>query len=176
MADIRNRVEDDRGIIKKIETYIPGYRGYRLKEDLRIADSLLRNQLSNELGSVLGSVERSRETISKNMDLLLINDIGELGNSLTAVMNKLRHAQQGYSGISPDIRVEEGELNKLYEWDLSLLQIIDILRDKSTDLEGLVTSRSPRVQASITEIKKEVTKFQELLQKRMDTVANISVR
>jgi len=42
MPDIRERVEEDKGILKKIQSFIPGFRGYRRKEDLRDADRMLR--------------------------------------------------------------------------------------------------------------------------------------
>lgn len=176
MADIRQRVQDDRGIIKKIELVIPGYKGYREKEDLRIADSLLRNQLANQIQAVLESVQRSREGLAKNMNLALLNDIGELDNNMQALMNKIRHAPQGYSGISADIRIEQNELNKLYEWDLSLLQLIDILRQRSVDLEDQVSQNSPRTKTTILDLKKEVTNFIEVFQKRIDSITNITVR
>ena len=35
MPDIRQKVEEDRGLIKKIQLMVPGYRGYRLKDDIR---------------------------------------------------------------------------------------------------------------------------------------------
>lgn len=176
MADIRQRVQDDRGIIKKIELVIPGYKGYREKEDLRIADSLLRNQLANQLQGVIESVQRSKEGLAKNMNLQLLNDIGELDNNTQALMNKIRHAQQGYSGISADIRIEQDELNRLYEWDLSLLQLIDILRQRSAELEDLVSQNSPRTKGTILDLKKEVTSFVEVFQKRIDSITNITVR
>ena len=49
MTDLRDKVKDDRGLIKMIQLVIPGYRGYRIKEDLRIADRLLREELANRL-------------------------------------------------------------------------------------------------------------------------------
>ena len=176
MADIRQRVQDDRGIIKKIELFIPGYKGYREKEDLRIADSLLRNQLANQMQSVIESVQRSKEGLAKSMNFTLLNDIGELDNSMQALMNKIRHAQQGYSGISADIRIEQNELNKLYEWDLSLLQLTDILKQRSSELEDLVSQNSPRTKGQILDLKKETTNFVEVFQKRIDSITNITVR
>lgn len=176
MADIRQRVQDDRGIIKKIELFIPGYKGYREKEDLRIADSLLRNQLANQMQSVIESVQRSKEGLAKSMNFPLLNDIGELDNSMQALMNKIRHAQQGYSGISADIRIEQSELNRLYEWDLSLLQLTDILKQRSSELEDLVSQNSPRTKGQILDLKKETTNFVEVFQKRIDSITNITVR
>ena len=60
-VDLRTKVEDDRGLIKKIQLCIPGFRGYRQKEDLRLADSLLRQQIADELkNNVLLPLEKTR--------------------------------------------------------------------------------------------------------------------
>ncbi|MBU4189406.1 MAG: hypothetical protein KJ886_00210, partial [Candidatus Thermoplasmatota archaeon] len=60
-ADLRKKVEEDRGMLKKIELAIPGFRGYRKREDLRIADSLLRAQLADRLKNVGAQVEQCRQ-------------------------------------------------------------------------------------------------------------------
>lgn len=176
MPDIRERVEEDRGLLKKIQGYIPGYKGYREREDLRIADSLLREQLANQMDSVVDSVQRTREILSKNMEMDLLNDIGELNNGMEALANKIRHAEQGYSGFSAGIRIEQQELANLYDFDLNLLQIIDILMSKSNKLEGLTMNKSVEVPNSIRDLKKEVQRFEELLDRRIETISNIAVR
>ena len=53
--DIRNDVEDNRSILKKIQLLVPGFSGYRQKEDIRIADQLLRSQVS---GIFLGTAAK----------------------------------------------------------------------------------------------------------------------
>ena len=76
MTDLRNKVEDDRGLLKKIQLAIPGFRGYRQKEDLRIADSLLRIQIADLLQSdVLVPLEQVRECAGNALELDLMNDI-----------------------------------------------------------------------------------------------------
>ena len=61
MPDIRDRVEQDRGLLKKIQLVIPGYAGYRRREDIRAADNLLRIQLANQMKGVRGDLEEIRD-------------------------------------------------------------------------------------------------------------------
>ena len=63
MPDLRQKVEEDRGILKKIQSVIPGYSGYRKREDLRAADDILRIQLSERLGRARAEVEKSRKAL-----------------------------------------------------------------------------------------------------------------
>ena len=176
MSDIRGTVTEDQGLLKKIQLVIPGYKGYREREDLRVADSLLRNQLANEMDNVVESVKRSREELTKNMEMDLMNDVGELVNNMDAMANKIRHAQQGYSGFSADLRIEQQELNHLYHWDLSLLEIIEVLKSKTMGLEEQVIQKSDDVKTSIRELKLDVNKFNELFKRRIETITGISIK
>ena len=101
---LREKVEEDRGLIKKIEMAIPGFRGYRKREDLRIADSLLRSALANKIKNIVTTVEECRDALTKKMELTALEDIGKIVNRIGTVENRLRHAEQGYTGISADHR------------------------------------------------------------------------
>lgn len=58
--DLRKKVKEDRGLLKELELAIPGFKGYREREDLRIADSLLRAQLADKLKTIGTQVELCR--------------------------------------------------------------------------------------------------------------------
>ena len=132
--DLRDKVEEDRGLIKKIEMAIPGFRGYRKREDLRIADSLLRKQIADSLGKVQAVLEDCRSEMARAMDMANLEEIKKLVNSAETTQNRVRHAEQGYTGISPDYRIDIAELNRMYEWDLSLLTGVRSLSDSAHSL------------------------------------------
>ena len=48
-VDIRNRVDQDRGFLKRLQLLIPGFHGYRVNEDAREADSFLRLQVADKV-------------------------------------------------------------------------------------------------------------------------------
>jgi hypothetical protein len=121
MTDIRERVEEDRGLLKRIQLHIPGFAGYRRKEDLRQADSILRIQLANRLKDLRGKLENTRQVLMDNLNMKALEPMGRAIFDCQEFEGLIRHAEQGYSGFSPAIRVEERELNTLYEFDLELL-------------------------------------------------------
>lgn len=67
-----------------------------------------------------------------------LEDVAGLVNGMHKTESRVRHAEQGYSGISADIRIEEDELNRLYEWDLQLLHTIDAIKSKVGALQTAV--------------------------------------
>ncbi|PSN94410.1 hypothetical protein B9Q06_09325 [Candidatus Marsarchaeota G2 archaeon ECH_B_2] len=61
--DIKGKVEESRDNFKKLELLIPGLRGYRQREDVRVADELLRNQMADRLDRARASLESLRRKV-----------------------------------------------------------------------------------------------------------------
>lgn len=76
------------------------------RENLRIADSLLREQLAIDIGYIWNGLEGCRETAVKERELHQIEEIGILVRRSSALEEMIRHAEQGYTGISADFRIE----------------------------------------------------------------------
>jgi hypothetical protein len=177
MVDIRDRVTEDRGLLKKIELAIPGFRGYRKREDLRIADSLLRKQLARDLNDIKERIELCRQDLAKNMEMELLNSIASLINHITSTENRVRHAEQGYSGISADYSVREEELNRLYEWDLNLLSNIQGISTTIGSLEKAAgAGNTQEIGQKIKDAEKEIREFNLLFDKRIQTIADLGIK
>ena len=172
MVDNRKIVEKDRGLIKKMELAIPGFRGYRKKEDIRIADTLLRTQLADKLRNVAHQAERAQKKLVANKELDLIEDVGTLITIVKTTENRVRHAEQGYSGISADYRIEEDELNKLYEWDLSLLDFINRIRTEVVAFTVAAKSSDKKtIEMELESVRAEVEEFNMIFEERMTLLA-----
>ncbi len=176
MKDLRERVKEDRGLLKKIEMAIPGFRGYRKREDLRIADSLLRAQLAEQLGQVGDRIELCKQELSKRMELEVLDSIGSLTNHIQMTQNRVRHAEHGYSGVSADYRIMEDELNRLYEWDLNLLSEIEDLSKAVDTLQNAIDiGNSAEIGEKIDAVEADIRDFNDLFDKRVETIANLTI-
>ena len=147
--DMRYVVESNRGLTKKIELAIPGFRGYRQKEDLRIADNLLRIHLADRMSRVCSGIEEVKRVASKKLDLNLVSVIGGVENALRVLEKRLRHAEQGYSGISPDYKMDDMELHTLYNYDSQLLANAGALE------QGLASLQSQIISWNVGEIERQ---------------------
>ncbi len=176
-TDLRKEVEEDRGLLKKIQLCIPGFRGYRQREDIRIADSLLRNQIADSLkNTVLLPLEEVREAASRGMELDLMNDIAAVISKAKTMEARIRHAEQGYSGISAGIRVERAGLNTLYEYDVALLDGVAALGVQSKAVLAAAEDESfDTVRAGLKTMKSDLTSFMTLFDKRIEEISGISV-
>ena len=177
MTDLRKRVEEDRGILKKIQIFLPGYSGYRKKEDLRIADSMLRNQVADNFKtSVLIPLEMVREALANALELDLMNDVAGVLSKAKTLEASMRHAEQGYSGISAAVKIREDELNKLYEYDLALFEAVNALALQAKEARGLAEAGDmPQVKTVLIQLKGAISEFSAVFDRRMETVAGIEV-
>lgn len=126
MSDPLGRIQVDRGLIKEIQLLLPGYRGYRIKEDIRDADALVRTELAEILRArVLAPLEAVRTQLALTTDLEGLARLGALIRTVETLRSRIAHLELGYSGVSPPVRVEEGALLQVYDFDRRLAGCID---------------------------------------------------
>jgi hypothetical protein len=177
MVDFREKVKDDRGLLKKIELAIPGFRGYRKREDLRIADRLLREELVNILAQAARSIEETRDALAKRKELDLLEDMAKFVSRMNTTVERVRHAEQGYTGLSPDYRIEEAELNRMYEWDLGLLDDVANLRNISNQLMTKAnTMPESEMSGEIDKGLSSLTNFDQLFDRRREAIVGLTVK
>ena len=174
MVDIRDQVEDDRGLLKKIQLVIPGFRGYRKREDIRAADSILRLQMDDGLIKVRQGLEEARSSMVEEYQSKYIDRIGGAINHVRTLEGKVRHAEQGYTGFSPAVRIEEDELNRLYEFDSSMILSIQSLDRSQASLLNLVRSGDEDgATDALRAIKDELVNFERAFEDRIPIIAGI---
>jgi hypothetical protein len=124
-VDLRQRVDDDRGMLKRLQLLLPGYRGYRQGEDDRAADNLLRIQTADKIRNARSTMENARSSLSNAGQYGALNDLAPLIADLQRLEGEIRNAEQGYTGISPSVRINPQQLDRLYEYDYGFVVAAD---------------------------------------------------
>ena len=171
--DIRGEVDESRGLLKKIQLVIPGFKGYRQLDDIRVADALLRKQVSSLLQLSESRLQDARSTMVTSGNFQMLTLIAPALSQLQQFEGELLHSQQVYSGISPAIRINVARLNSLYEYDYSFLQgASDVAQ--LCDLTKLLESPEQETLARrISDIKDAIQKMKYSWEQRVITVENI---
>jgi hypothetical protein len=174
MADLREKVVEDRGIISRIQTFVPGFRGYRIKEDLRAADNMLRMQMAEKLASIRRDAEGCRSVMAANGSLDHLEKLGVLINRFKTVEQEVGHAAQGYSGISAKVKMGEAELNKLYEYDYSLVSSLADMAAEAQKLKIAVNSdNKSSIKENISAMAARIEAFEATFKNRMTIVTGM---
>jgi hypothetical protein len=175
MADVREIVKEDRGLLKRFQAFLPGYKKYRNCEDLRVADDLLRRELARELGSVEEMVKIGREEANRKMDLDQVNIVGELVNYSHKITEKVRHAEQGYAPwISGDVRIEEDELYDLYDYDLAMFHYVEKLKNLADTLKDQYRSQDPKRSVTAGDLRNLLREFEGVFDLRISKVTRVA--
>jgi hypothetical protein len=173
-VDIRQRVDEDRGILKKIQLLVPGFRGYRQGEDLREADSVLRLEIADKVRGAINVLTQRRQALATAGRYDSLNDLALSIADLNRLEGEIRHAEQGYTGISPALRVSIPGQNKLYEYDYGfILAANDIVQTVS----GLSDPSAPpaTVAQSTARVREMVTRLEQAFQARIRAIQQVQV-
>ena len=175
--DIRQQVQDNQGFQKKLELLIPGLRGYRRQEDIRVSDDMLRNQVADKIDQAKGNLEALRTTIASAGDFTNLSAVGPLIFQLQQVSGQVRHAQQGYSGWVANISINEDKLNKLYEYDYAFVSsAVALVGATSPQNLGYDPTSPNSIQPKVTAISADLSDLKQKWSVRMEAIENILVK
>ena len=134
------RHAENRNWVESIFRRIPGFRGYLEKEYRRESDELQRTWLVDRLErSKRGLNDRAR-ALASAAQLDALPQLEQLRSRLDRLIGRIRGAMQGYSGFFSLVQVDEAVLDRLYEFDVALMEQVSHLAD---DIEALAVKTEP---------------------------------
>jgi hypothetical protein len=172
--DLREKIVENRGTWKKLQLKIPGLREYRSLEDLRAADQLLRKQVSDNLNESKNKIEDLRKAATAKGDFGNLTTIGNTISHIQQISGVLQHSQQGSAGISPNIRIDDGVLNKLYEYDYNFVNTAEQIFSSCSGVISEYNS-GKSVQEITTKINSMLDDLDHSWKQRLESVENILV-
>lgn len=125
MSEFIRKYEEEKGLSEKIASYIPGYRGYKQKEIRREADKLLRNFMVKKLEAARSSLKSVIKDAADANAVELFKTLNKVTAIMDRVINKVEHADYGYSGFFDLVKIREEELDRLMDYDYRLLGSCD---------------------------------------------------
>ncbi len=174
-VDLRERVDQSRGSLKRLQLLVPGYRAYRQGEDIREADSFLRIQVANRLANGIQTLQNVRSALSQAGQFAALTDLAPLLADLQMLEGSVRHSEQGYSGISAPVRVGNAQLDRLYEYDYGFVQAADQLNGTLGQLPASAAAGGTTSRALIATARGQVAQLSQAFQARLKAIEGILV-
>jgi len=172
--DIRQQVDQGRGMLKKLQLIIPGLRGYRSKEDIRVSDDLLRNQVADKIDLAKGNLEALRKQMVLANDFTNLSTVGSLISQFQQFSGEIRHSQQGYSGFAATFSFDDARLNQLYEYDYAFVNAaIALVNNTSAPNLSYDPSNAASIQPQLQRLQGIVSDFKQKWSQRIEAVENI---
>jgi zinc ribbon protein len=175
-VDLRQSVDTDRGIIKRLQLLVPGYRGYRQGEDARTADNLLRIQVADRVRNVRSTMENARQALTNASQFQSLTDLAPLISDLQRFEGEVRFAEGGWTGISPAIRMNPPQVDRLYEYDYGFALAADQLSQTVAPLPTMAMAGNPvGVQQLLATARGQVSQLEQAFKSRLQAIEGIQV-
>ena len=126
-----------KGFSDRVEQWlarIPGVRTYRDREHRRETDKHLREHIAARLLEARSGLTRTTLEMSKKGQLGPLAELDRLSSRMQQMADTIRYASYGYAGIFDVQKIREEELDRLYTFDLSLMDDLEAIQSKVTEM------------------------------------------
>jgi hypothetical protein len=140
MGDIFDKVVSEQDIFKKILSKLPGFKGYFERSDRRAADKLLREMISDHYQAQWTRLSGIQRDLVNAGRIEVLDDVETASIKLRTFIDKVKTAAYGYAGFFDAVKVKEDDLTQVYQYDLTLLTLLDAVTSAIDNLEASIDS------------------------------------
>jgi hypothetical protein len=137
---IYQKVIDQRDPFKKILDKIPGFKGYMERQARRDSDKILRETIADRFEALWQRVSAIQKDFISSGQIDLLDDLESAAIKLRTFSDRVRRATRGYTGLFDAIKINEAELQKIYAYDATLLDLADEVSRSIDNLEASIGS------------------------------------
>ncbi len=134
MSDGYQQARERRGALERLIDKIPGFRGYQDRELRRDVDRMQREHLARQVADLKVTARQRAGAYTDRGRLEDLTLFDRLDRRLDGLSQKLRFADYGYSGLFDVVKILDDELEKLYRFDLSM---VDELAQLAADIAAI---------------------------------------
>lgn len=136
MSDLFDRVTADQDPFKKLASKIPGFSGYIERQNRRAADKLLRETIADRFEELYARISSLQTDFISQGEIQYVDDLEKAALKVRTFIDKVRRASYGYSGFFDATKVNEDELARVYQYDLTMLEMVDTVARAIDNVEA----------------------------------------
>ncbi len=129
MDPILDKARGQQNALERLVNHIPGFKGYNEKELRRDADRVQREYLASRLDEAKKHLDQIAATAPPaSVRSTPSTTSRRRSKRLDKVANRIRYADRGYAGFFDAIKVDEAALDRVYRFDLALVDNVEAAR------------------------------------------------
>lgn len=125
MSDILGRIREEQDVFGKLLGKLPGFNGYFDREQRRMADKMLRETVAGRYEEQWRRISSVQRDLIGQGGLAFVDDLEGAAIKLRQFVDRVRTASYGFAGFFDAIKIQSEELEKIYQYDLWLLSLVD---------------------------------------------------
>jgi len=125
MTDMYQNVSSQMDPFKKLASYIPGFSGYVERQNRRDADKLVRTTVARRFEELWKRTSNLQADLVNAGKIEYVDDLEKAALQLRTFIDKISTAARGYSGLFDAVKINEKELEQLYNFDLAFFDLAE---------------------------------------------------
>ncbi len=136
MSDFFEKVSSQVDPFKKLVSFIPGFNGYVERQNRRDADKLLRETVARRFEEQWSRASSLQVDMVSNGMLSYVDDMEKASLALRTFIDKISTAARGYSGMFDAVKINEKELEAIYQFDAAFFDLADQVKSGLDNVEA----------------------------------------
>jgi hypothetical protein len=138
MSDPLGKITEGKDLISKIRNKVSGFLGYFDRETRRDADKILREEIARRYEEQWSRVSSIQRQVISAGQIKLLDDLEEAAIKIRIFADRVRRAEYGYAGFFDVARINKEELQKIYDYDMALLDNVTNLSNAVDNVEASI--------------------------------------
>ena len=131
---------------------------------------MLREYLCQQLDEAVEAFEQVSAKWSQAGELDYLDDLERVSGRLRRAGDKLRYADYGYTGFFDAVKIGEQELQRFYEYDLSLRSFIADVKDA---IGKLAQAGAEELQVRLGDLEEVIEALAQMIAERENVAASL---
>jgi hypothetical protein len=123
MDQFFEKVKSQQDPFKKLASYIPGFSGYIDRQNRRDADKILRDTVARRFEEQWKRASQLQSDMVSNGMIAYVDDMEKAAIQLRTFIDKITTAPRGYSGMFDAVKINEKELESIYQFDYAFFDL-----------------------------------------------------
>jgi len=123
MSDFFEKVSSQVDPFKKLLSYFPGFSGYIERQNRRDADKVLRDTVARRFEEQWSRASNLQVDLVSNGMIKYVDDMEKASLALRTFIDKIDTAPRGYTGLFDAVKLNEKELESIYQFDAAFFDL-----------------------------------------------------
>jgi len=136
MSDFFEKVSSQVDPFKKLLGFIPGFSGYMERQNRRDADKILRETVARRFEELWSRASNLQVELVNSGMFTYMDDMEKAALALRTFIDKISTAARGYSGLFDAVKINEKELEAIYQFDNAFFDLAEQIKSGLDNLEA----------------------------------------
>jgi hypothetical protein len=169
LDDLTEKIQSSQNKLEQLISRVPGFAGYKQKEQRREADKLLRLYVARQYEEQLTRLSNVQYAMVSQGRLKAMSTLERGVTKLQLLIDRIKTASYGYAGLFDAIKVDEAALDRLYDFDQAMLEGVDKIAadldrlDEAAQAEAAILTEAGQLIADLEALNNTFSRRQDVI-------------